>query len=188
MQTCSERRRDDFTQGAEIPENYIDGGNLIPNVTGVSTIGTTLSWAVEATAGTRPTTGYTAIPNITSIPEDNPSPKTLDTTPLTELHQKTSIPGLKEAASVMTINANDTDDLRDGWDALVTAAEALTGGKKVWLCVQTPNLTKATYIPGMPAKRGSDSYEVDSVLKAKLYFTPMGEPEFAAAPTSGGNT
>lgn len=147
-----------------------------------------MSWAVEATAGTRPTTGYTALKNIVSIPENDPSPQTLDTTVLTELVQHTSIPGLKDAASTMAISANDTNETREAWDAFVTAASALTGGKQAWICIQTPNITNATYIPGYPSSRGSGAYEVNNVLKTNLYFTPTGAPEFAAAPTSGGNT
>lgn len=146
-----------------------------------------MSWAVEATAGTRPTTGYTALKNIVSVPENNPSPQTLDTTVLTETEQHTSIPGLKEAASAMAISANDTDETRQAWDAFVTAAGALTGGKKAWICIQTPNITNATYIPGYPSPRGSGAYEVNNVLKTNLYFTPTGAPEFAAAPTASGN-
>lgn len=45
----------------------------------MSTAGVTVNYAVEATAGTRPTTGYIKIPSIKSVPEMNPSPETLET-------------------------------------------------------------------------------------------------------------
>lgn len=44
----------------------------------LSTAGMTLQYAVETSAGTRPTTGYTKIPEVKSMPSFNPSP-----TPLT---------------------------------------------------------------------------------------------------------
>ena len=40
----------------------------------INTAGVTVGYAVEATAGTRPTSGYTVIPDIKSVPELNPSP------------------------------------------------------------------------------------------------------------------
>ena len=49
-----------------------------------STAGITLKYAVEATAGTRPTTGFTAIPGIKSMPEFNPEPSSLEVTDLSD--------------------------------------------------------------------------------------------------------
>ena len=50
----------------------------------LSTAGVTLWYAAEATAGTRPTTGYEKISEIKSIPELNPEPDNLETTTLEE--------------------------------------------------------------------------------------------------------
>ena len=49
-----------------------------------STAGIQLGYAVEATAGTRPTTGYTNIPGIKSMPEFNPEPSSLEVTDLSD--------------------------------------------------------------------------------------------------------
>jgi hypothetical protein len=51
----------------------------------ISTAGVALKYAVETTAGTRPTTGYTAIPNIKETPDFNPEPSTLEVTDLSDL-------------------------------------------------------------------------------------------------------
>ena len=48
----------------------------------LSTAGVKLYRAVETTPGTRPTTGYTHVPGIKSIPELNPEPDNLETTTL----------------------------------------------------------------------------------------------------------
>ena len=48
----------------------------------LSTAGIKVKYAVETTAGTRPTTGYTEIPEIKSIPEFGTDINTLQTTPL----------------------------------------------------------------------------------------------------------
>lgn len=108
----------------------------------------------------------------------------LDTTVLSETEQRTSIPGLKGVADNMAIVANVTDETYTSWDAFVAAAQALTGGKRAWICIKTPKLTNCTYIQGMPLPKGSSAYEVNSVLKTNLYFAPAGAPVFAAAPTA----
>ena len=43
----------------------------------VSTAGMSLQYAVESSAGQRPTTGYKKIPEIKSMPSFNPSPNTI---------------------------------------------------------------------------------------------------------------
>ena len=49
-----------------------------------STAGMWLAYASEATAGTRPTSGYIKISEIKSIPSFNPSPETIESTTLEE--------------------------------------------------------------------------------------------------------
>ena len=51
----------------------------------LSTAGMTLQYCVEETASTRPTTGYTKIPEVKSMPSFNPSPNTIDSTTLEDL-------------------------------------------------------------------------------------------------------
>lgn len=48
-----------------------------------STAGITLKYAV-ATGTTRPTSGYTTIPSIKSMPEFNPEPSSLEVTDLSD--------------------------------------------------------------------------------------------------------
>ena len=57
----------------------------------LSTAGVTIGYATETTVGTRPTTGYTVIPDIKEIPEMNPEPETLETTTLAATEYKTYI-------------------------------------------------------------------------------------------------
>ena len=49
-----------------------------------STAGMYLCYAVEATAGTRPSTGFIQIPEVKSMPSFNPAPDTIDSTTLLE--------------------------------------------------------------------------------------------------------
>ena len=71
----------------------------------ISTAGVTFGYAVEATAGTRPTTGYILIPDIKEIPEMNPEPETLESTTLAATEFKTYIEGLKDLGGALSFLA-----------------------------------------------------------------------------------
>ena len=49
-----------------------------------NTIGVKVNYCVETTAGTRPTSGYTNIPDIKSIPDINLTPSNIDVTNLVD--------------------------------------------------------------------------------------------------------
>lgn len=50
----------------------------------VSTAGMYLCWCAESTIGQRPTSGYSIIPEIKSMPSFNPQPETIQSTTLLE--------------------------------------------------------------------------------------------------------
>ena len=149
----------------------------------LSTAGMTLQYAVEATAGTRPTTGYTTVPEVKSMPSFNPSPNTIDSTTLAETEYMTYVQGLKDLGGALEYGANLTEDLITAWDALVEAYDAaVKEGKQVWFAVVHPQLTNATYFVGEPAPIGLNEASVDSMLETTLYITPNTAPIMAAKP------
>lgn len=151
----------------------------------LSTAGVTLNYCVEATSGTRPTTGYTKIPEVKSIPELNPEPDTLDSTTLEATEYRTYIAGLKDMGGSLGFTANLTQDSMDTWDTLVEAYDtAAAANKAMWFCVIVPGLTNALYFTGQPSPMGLPSMDVSAVLETTLYITPTGEPTWAAKPTS----
>lgn len=151
----------------------------------ISTAGVTLNYAVETTANTRPTTGYTRIPEIKSIPELNPEPDTLETTTLEETEYRTYIPGLKDIGGSLAFTANLTQTSMDTWETVVTAYEtAATSGKAMWFCIIIPGLDDALYFTGQPSPMGLPSMDVSTVLETTLYITPTGEPVWEAKPTT----
>lgn len=151
----------------------------------LSTAGVTLNHAVETVAGTRPTTGYTEIPEIKSIPELNPSPESLETTILQETEWKTYIEGLKDPGGALSFKANLTEALMTTWESIVDAHNtAKTDGKSMWFCIIIPGLTKALYFTGQPSPLGMPSMEVGAVLETTLYITPTNAPEWEAKPTA----
>lgn len=147
----------------------------------MSTAGVTVNYAVEATAGTRPTTGYIKIPSIKSVPEMNPSPETLETTDLSQTEFKTYVEGLKDLGGALAFLANFTVELEEAWTTLVSAYKtAKTSGKAVWFEIKHPGLEKSVYFTGQPSAMGLPAMAVNSVLETNLYITPTNAPTWQA--------
>ena len=143
----------------------------------LSTAGVTFGYAVETTAGTRPTTGYKIIPDIKEIPEMNPEPETLETTTLAATEFKTYIEGLKDLGGALSFLANYTTELETEWAALVTAYKtAKASSKAVWFEIQHPGLSKSVFFAGQPSAMGIPAMSVNSVLETNLYITPTNAP------------
>lgn len=150
----------------------------------LSTIGIKVSYAVEATAGTRPTTGYTHIPDLKSIPSFNPSPNTADATTFDNTEYTSYVQLLKDLGGALEISANFTQELYNKWEAMVAAYETgIKTSKRTWLCFDIPGFDKAAYVPIQPAHMGIPEASANSLYETTLYVTPIGEPEFAADPT-----
>ena len=131
-------------------------------------------YAAEATAGTRPTTGYEKISEIKSIPELNPEPDNLETTTLEETEWKTYVPGLKDIGGALSFTANLTEASMTEWEGVVDAYDtAAAGNKATWFCIVIPGLTKALYFTGQPSPMGMPAMEVSAVLETTLYITPV---------------
>lgn len=150
----------------------------------LSTAGIALKYAVEATKGTRPTTGYTRIYGAKSTPSLNPAPDTLETTTLDETEFKTYIDGLKDLGGALEFTFNLTEDLITAWDALMTAYETAKAEQKAtWFVIEIPGLTNAFYFTGNPSDMGLPETSVNSVLEITNYITPTGAPVKATKPT-----
>lgn len=143
----------------------------------LSTAGVTFGYAVETTAKTRPTTGYTLIPDIKEVPEMNPEPETLETTVLSETEYKTYIEGLKDLGGALSFLANFTEELETVWVELVAAYKsAKAEGKSVWFEVKHPGLDKSVFFAGQPSAMGLPAMGVNAVLETNLYITPTNAP------------
>ena len=153
----------------------------------LSTAGIKIGYAVETTAGTRPTSGYTRIYGIKSTPSLNPAPDTLETTTLDELEYKTYVDGLKDLGGALTFTANFTQELYDlynGIDGIMaTWKTAKEEGRRMYLCIDIAGLSESCYLSVTPSKLGMPAASVNSVMEVSLYFTPAGEPEWATDPT-----
>jgi len=157
----------------------------MPDPIYLSTIGVHLKYAVETTAGTRPTTGYTDLLGIKTIPSMNPSPDTLETTTLNETEYRTYIPGLKDLGGALGFTFNLSQQLKNDWDTLMTAYQTgIASSKKTWFLVDIPGMTEGLYFPGEPSGMGLPEMDVNSVAEIENSITPTGAPIWAAKPSA----
>lgn len=148
-----------------------------------STAGMSLFYVVESTAGTRPSTGLTKIPEIKSIPSFNPAPDVIDSTTLEETEYRTYVEGLKDLGGSLEFTANLTADLITAWGTCNTAHDGLTGGKAMWFYIVHNGLDKAVAFEGDPSPLGLNEASVGSMLETSLYITPNSAPEWVTKPT-----
>ena len=145
----------------------------------LSTAGVTVGYAIEETAGVKPETGFSVIPDIKEVPEMNPEPETLESTTLAETEFKTYIEGLKDLGGALSFLANYTTELEGVWSDLVSAYQtAKTSGKATWFEVKHPGLEKSVYFTGQPSAMGLPAMSVNSILETNLYITPTNAPSW----------
>ena len=150
-----------------------------------STLGMGLRYCVETEAGKRPTTGFTAIPDIKEIPDFNPEPGAIETTDLSQTEFKTYTKGLKDLGGALAFLANDTPELQAAWEGLMTAyEEADAAGKAVWFEIHHPKLANSTYFTGEPSELGLGGAQVESALETNCYITPTNAPKRFAKSTA----
>lgn len=136
----------------------------------LSTIGITIGYAVETTAGTRPT-AYTNIPNVTSIGEISAEPEQLEVTDLSDTWRR-YIDGLKGGAENVNLGVNLTAAFKTLWDALVTASETgKASNKATWFKVTVPNFGSDFYFAGMPSDIGLPEIGVGEVFDGETSIT-----------------
>lgn len=144
----------------------------------IGTAGITLGWAVELTAGTRPTTGYVTLPDLKSTPALDAAPEQLETTTLRATKFKTYIAGLKDLGGALEFGFNYTELLITDWESMLEAYEtAAAAGKAMWFEIKSPRLEKSTFFTGEPSPLGTPESGVNAVWEAKGYITVTNEPD-----------
>lgn len=147
-----------------------------------STIGVKLNYVIETTAGSRPTSGVTNIPDIKSIPGFDLTPNMLPVTNLVDPTER-FVPGVQTLGGDKTITANLTASLKTVWMSLVSAANtAWASGKSTWFEIEIPNFD-SFWFAGIPTQQGLADIGVDAVMDAQLHIIPNQIVGFAAKHT-----
>ena len=138
----------------------------------LSTAGITIGYCVETTAGTKPTTGFTTIPNVKSIAEFNPEPATLEVTDLSDTEWKRYIPGLKDIGGAIALTVNMTKAFLTAWASAVSAATTgAATNKATWWQVTVSGIGVFEFA-GLPSDAGLPGIETDSVFEGDVYIVP----------------
>lgn len=138
----------------------------------LSTAGVTLRYAASASGSTRPTSGYTPIPGIKSIPDFNPEPENLEVTDLSDTTWRRYIAGLRDPGGALAFTANLTTPFKTAWTALVSAYEtAAASNKSMWFEICVPSFG-SFFFAGIPSELGMNAMDVNAVLEIDAYITP----------------
>ena len=133
----------------------------------LSTAGIKVAYAIEQTAGTKPT-AFTNIPNPKSIPDTNPEPSYIE--------------GLKDMGGALAITFGMSQVFLDMWEKLCDDVEmAAASNKRMWMEFWHPKLTKSFFFTCEPTRLGFPSADVDSIWDADANVTPTGEIGWAEA-------
>ena len=136
-----------------------------------NTIGVKLGYKVEATAGSRPTSSYTNIPDIKTIPGIELTPSQLEVTNLVDKYRR-YITGVLDAGDSFDIVGNLTASLKTAWATLVSAANtAWASGKSTWFEISIPGFD-SFFFSGVPTEMGFNEMGVDAVAEASLHIIP----------------
>ena len=136
-----------------------------------NTIGVKLKYCVETSAGSRPTAGYTQIPNIKATPSIDINPAKIQVTDLEDEYHR-YVDGVKDVGESFDFTANLTAALKSKWASLVTAAEAAwASSKSTWFEISIPNFD-SFYFAGIPTELGVNEMAVDSVIESTLHVVP----------------
>lgn len=148
-----------------------------------STAGMFLCYCVGGDT-TMPTSGYTVIPEIKTMPSFNPAPDTIDSTTLLETEYRTYVEGLKDLGGALEYGANLTADLITAWASCNTAHGSMASTSAMWFAVVHPKLEQAVFFQGDPSPLGLNEASVGSMAETTLYVTPNSAPTWAAKPTT----
>ena len=148
-----------------------------------NTIGVRLKYCVETTAGSRPTSAYTEIPDIKSTPAIDINPAKIQVTNLVDKYHR-YVDGVNDVGDSFDFTANLTADLKTKWATLVSnAASAYASGKATWFEISIPNFD-SFYFAGIPGQLGVNEMSVDAVIEATLHVVPNEIGGWATASTT----
>lgn len=149
----------------------------------MNTIGVKIGWASETTKGSRPTSGYTNIPDVKEIPGIESTPSQLEVTNLVDTHRR-YIPGVIDSGNDFAMTANMTAALKTAWNSMKTAADAAwESGFSTWYEISIPNFD-SFYFAGRPTEIGASQLGVDAVIEATLHIIPNQIGGWATASTT----
>ena len=116
---------------------------------GISTLGITFGYGVEATAGQKPT-AFTKLNRINNIGGISIQPEQIDASALEDLATR-YVAGRQDSGGSWTVTVNFTEETQAEWTTLIEAYNsAKTSGKRVWFETVVPGLNNAFFVVAQP--------------------------------------
>lgn len=156
-------------------------------ISGLSTLGVVLGYAVETTAGTKPE-AFTALDRINGIGGLSMDPETIDSSALTDSITR-YVMGRADTGGSFTVTVNVTSETIAQWEAAFTAsATGRAANKRTWFEIYHPSMTNAFFVAGyLPTK-----FPIPETSQNSLWTVEIGIVvdelvglDTAVAPTAG---
>lgn len=159
----------------------------------ISTAGIKIKYAVETTAGTRPTSGYLekaagATMNIadyvTGISGLTAEWDQYDVTPLSETRRHRFVKGLQSNDGSISLSCNINPVSREDWGKIVDAYTKLTGGKGMWFEFTLPGDDKSVFFRCEPCEMGFPDVESAQAVQGAIQLIENEYSGWAAKSTT----
>ena len=122
-------------------------------IAGLSTLGIKMAYAVETTAGTKPSTGFLQLDRINSIGGIAMDVEKIDASALEDTATK-YVAGRADTGGTWDIGVNFTDETVEQWEDLIDAYNTAAGdGKQLWLEITLPNQSDAFFVIAQPPQQ-----------------------------------
>ena len=115
---------------------------------GLSTLGITLSYGVETTAGQKPT-AFKLLTRINEIDGVSVTPEAIDASALEDPTTR-NVAGRDTLTDSVNVTVNRTTETIKEWTDLIAAYKSLTDGKRMWFQEITPGLSDAEFFVAQP--------------------------------------
>lgn len=142
----------------------------------IGTVGARVFYAIESTAGTRPTSAsaYTELVGISQAPGFEMTPETIDASDISDYITQ-YIAGRQDPGGDASFTLNHSDAARTAWEAMVTAANtAKASGLRCWFEYVYDGDDKAYFWSGLPLTLGNGGIEQNAVSTIPAHVIPNG--------------
>ena len=137
---------------------------------GISTLGITFGYGVEATAGTKPTT-FTKLNRINNIGGITIEPEQIDASALEDAVTR-YVKGRADTGGTFPITVNLTPETKEEWETLITAYKGLSGGKRMWFETIVPGFEDAFFVVAQPPEEiPQPEFSQNALLTVEMNLT-----------------
>ena len=143
----------------------------------IATVGSQVLWAVEETAGVKPTllSAYTQLLGVSSAPAIEMTPETIDVSDISDYITQ-YVEGRQDPGGDAQFTLIHSDAAIDSWEEMKTAADAgLLENKRLWFVYLFPKGNKAYYFSGRPLTLGNGGIEQNAADTIPAHVIPNGE-------------